>query len=124
MADDPRKILVIEDDTLLRSMMQKGLERAGYEAVVAVNGTQGIELFKQHKPSLVITDMLMPDKEGMQTIMELKQIDPDIKIIAMSGGGSTKNMAFLEMSKRVGAVATISKPFKPQDLFDLIGTLL
>ena len=124
MIEKNKTILVIEDEILLRSLMRKGLEKKGFNVLEAVNGCDGVDIFEKEKPSLVVTDMLMPDKEGMQTIQELRQIDPNVKIVAMSGGGSTKNMAFLEMAERVGANATIAKPFKPQDLFNIIEGLL
>jgi len=124
MIEKNKTILVIEDEILLRSLMRKGLEKKGFNVLEAVNGCDGVDIFEKEKPSLVVTDMLMPDKEGMQTIQELRQIDPNVKIVAMSGGGSTKNMAFLEMAERVGASATIAKPFKPQDLFNIIEGLL
>ena len=66
----------------------------------------------------------MPDKEGIETILEVKAEDSNVKIIAMSGGGSTKNMTFLDMAKKVGANHTLSKPFKPSVLLDVVKDLL
>ncbi len=118
------KILVVDDDDLIRGMVSTILKKLGYEVVEAVNGTQGVEKAKTENPDLVITDILMPDKEGIETIIELRSINKDIKIIAMSGGGGTKNMSFLDMAKNVGANEIMMKPFKPNDIEDKIKALI
>jgi DNA-binding response OmpR family regulator len=81
------KRLVIEDDDRLRTTLRKMLERSGYEVVVASNGKEGIKHFREAPCDLVITDLIMPEKEGLETIRELKEEVPDIKVIAISGGG-------------------------------------
>src|SRR5688572_30578375 len=91
------KILIIDDDDVIRITMQNILKKNGYEVILAQNGNVGLELFKKEKPDIVITDMLMPDKEGLQTISEIRAVKADAKIIAISGGGSTQNMSFLQL---------------------------
>ena len=119
-----KKFLVIDDDELVRTMICSVLRNRKCTVYEAVNGEEGVKLAKEHSPNFVITDMLMPDKEGIQTIIEIKALNPDIKIIAMSGGGEKKNMTFLEMAKKVGAHKLLKKPFKPSELFETIKELL
>ncbi len=85
---------------------------------------EGIRKAKEEKPDIVVTDILMPDKEGIETIMELQGLDSKIRIIAMSGGGSAKNMSFLEMAKKVGARHVLSKPFKSAVLLNAVKSLV
>jgi len=118
------KILVIDDDKLVRSMVCGTLRKANHEVLEAGNGNEGVQKAQDETPDLVITDMLMPDKEGIETIIEIKAINESIKIIAISGGGNTKNMVFLEMAQKIGADHALSKPFKPNDLLGAINTLL
>ncbi len=118
------KILVVDDDDLVRNMICSFLSKSGYTVFEATNGNSGVAMAQEKSPDLVLTDMLMPDKEGIETIMEIKAINPDIKVIAMSGGGKTKNMAFLDMAKQIGAEHIMSKPFKPTALLEIIKTLV
>jgi len=118
------KILVIDDDELTRSMICHALKKAGFEVLEAANGNDGVQKAKDDKPDLVVTDILMPDKEGIETILEIQALDRNIKIVAMSGGGATKNMTFLEMAKKAGAKYTLSKPFKPSVLLEIIDRAL
>ncbi|MBI1216099.1 MAG: response regulator [Alphaproteobacteria bacterium] len=114
------KILVIDDDQLIRMACRNVLRKNDFHVIEAENGNQGIALFTQEKPALVITDMLMPDKEGLETITELRKMDPAVRIIAMSGGGATQNMSFLQMAQKLGAKNILNKPFKPDDLVRLV----
>ncbi len=118
------KILIIDDDDLIRGMVATVLRKRGYEVFKASNGNDGIAMVRSNLPDLVITDILMPDKEGIETIFELQNEFPGIKVIAMSGGGATKNMSFLTMAEKIGAKVALKKPFKPQELFDAIETTL
>jgi len=81
------RILVIDDDIQILEMLGQTLEREGYEVVDALDGKEGMRLYREAPTDLVITDIVMPEKEGVETIMELKRDFPDVKIIAMSGGG-------------------------------------
>ncbi len=118
------KILVIDDDDLVRSMICTSLKKEKFDVVEARNGNEGVEKAKAEKPDLVITDILMPNKEGIETIMDLHALDSKVKIIAMSGGGSSKNMSFLEMAKKVGAQHVLNKPFKSSTLLGAVNSLL
>ncbi len=118
------KILVIDDDDFIRGILCNALKKSNFEVIEATNGNEGVEKALSQTPDVVVTDILMPDKEGIETIMEIKEANQDIKIIAMSGGGAIKNMSFLDMAKKVGAQHVLSKPFKPNDLFTAINDVM
>ena len=120
-----KTILVIDDDDLIREMMAGVLKNAKYVVMSAENGNVGIDHIKKISvPDLVITDILMPDKEGLETISEIKEINPNIKIIAMSGGGQAKDMTFLDLAKHMGAHHTLKKPFRPGLLLETVEKVL
>jgi CheY-like chemotaxis protein len=116
-------VLVIEDDTLTRITLCKIFSKMNYTPIEACNGFMGLKMYKQHKPDVIVTDLLMPDKEGLETIAEIRATDKQVKIVAMSGGGSTQNMSFLNIAKKVGADYTLSKPFKPAEILGLLQNL-
>ena len=118
------KILIIDDDELIRLTCRNILKKIECDVIEAENGVQGLAQFKKERPSIVITDLLMPDKEGLETISEIKGSDKSVRIIAISGGGSTNNMSFLNIAKLMGADIILKKPFKPDDLLGAIKTLL
>ena len=118
------KILLIDDDDVIRLTMQSALKKRGFQVITAENGNIGLELFKKESPHIVITDMLMPNKEGLETISEIRSLKTKVKIIAMSGGGSTQNMTFLKLAEKVGADQLLSKPVKPEQLIMAIENLL
>jgi YesN/AraC family two-component response regulator len=99
-----RKVLIIDDEPYILLMLKKMLEKAGYEVDMASNGKEGLALFEQHSIDLVITDIIMPDKEGLEIIMEMKKQRPDLKIIAISGGGRISPESYLECATHFGAV--------------------
>ena len=114
------KILVIEDDGLTRLMLCKALRSKKYTTLEAPNGVLGLKMFLEQRPDVILTDILMPEKEGLQTILEIRAIDAKIPIIVMSGGGSAENINFLKMAGKLGATRTISKPFLPDDIISLM----
>lgn len=118
------RILIIDDEDQSRNMLCQALTRAGYEVLTASDGNEGIELFRTVRADLIITDILMPDKEGLETIMDLRRDFPDVKIIAMSGGGLTGNLNFLDIAERLGAQRTLEKPFHLQEVLQLVQELL
>ena len=118
------KILIIDDDELIRMACRNILKKEGFLTVEAVNGNEGVTLYATESPDLVITDMLMPDKEGLETITEIRALNNDAKIIAMSSGGETKNMTFLGLARKLGANATLDKPLKPTQLLNTVKQLL
>jgi DNA-binding response OmpR family regulator len=118
------KILIIDDDDLIRLTIKNALKKLGCAVIEAENGNTGIAIFKKENPDLVITDMLMPDKEGLETISEIRTAQPKAKIIAMSGGGSSKNMAFLQLAQKMGANRTMTKPIRPDELINAVKSLM
>ncbi len=105
------KVLVIDDDPFIRIALCGILRRMNCRTCVADEGVKGVAMFRAERPDVVITDLLMPYKEGFETIAEIRAIDPEVRIIAMSGGGAMKNMEFLGMAKKLGADRTMAKPF-------------
>jgi len=118
------KVLVIEDDTLTRLMLCRVLRDMGYVTIDAGNGHTGMEMFRTEQPDLIVTDILMPDKEGLETIMEIRAADADIPIVAMSGGGGMQGLSFLAMAKKFGASRTIAKPFTPEKLEEILDSFM
>lgn len=118
------RILVIDDDDQVRSMLRTTLEVAGYEVEVAADGNAGTQTFHESRPDLVITDIVMPEKEGLETIQELRKFSRDIPIIAISGGGLVNPMSYLAMAKQFGASKTFFKPIKQDELLAAVQELL
>ncbi|NBC82600.1 MAG: response regulator [Bacteroidetes bacterium] len=118
------KILVIEDDLFFQQMLKDLLSLEGYEIFLANNGIKGMQLFHKVHPDLVITDIIMPEKEGTETIIELKQIKPDVKIIAMSGGGRGGFLDYLETANEFGVDATFPKPFNNKYFLNKVHEIL
>ena len=117
-------ILVIDDDDQFRGMLRETLEHAGYEVTDAPNGKEGIRLFRENPADLVITDLIMPEKEGIETIKELRQEYSEVKIIAMSGGGRIGPDSYLKMAKGLGALRTLTKPIEREELLRAIREVL
>jgi CheY-like chemotaxis protein len=118
------RILLIEDNETFRSMVQRMLLAAGYDVEEASDGKAGLACYRQQASDLVITDILMPGTEGVETIRELLRHDPAVKIIAMSGGGRGPNNYYLEMALKFGACRFLSKPFTQQDLEATVAEVL
>jgi DNA-binding response OmpR family regulator len=118
------RILVIDDDPEIRSLLRDILELEGYAVTEAPNGRVGMTLYQKQAFDLVITDMLMPEQEGIETIAELQQTTPRVRILAMSGGGSRANFNVLVDAKRFGATVTIAKPFGPSDILAAVRAAL
>lgn len=119
-----QRILIIDDDHHILLMVKKMLERAGFEVDLASNGNEGLELFQKMQADLVITDIIMPEKEGLETIREMKRLRSDLKIIAMSGGGKISADNYLETAKIFGANLVLEKPFSQKTMIDAVNTLL
>ena len=119
----PPSILLIDDEQPFRSVLRQVLQNAGYEVVEAANGAEGIRSFLEKPADMIITDIIMPEKEGIETIIELKQDYPHVKLIAMSGGGWYGTDIDFDMAKKLGA-HTLNKPFALQELLDVVGELL
>jgi DNA-binding response OmpR family regulator len=118
------KILVIDDDAMVRHTISKILRHGGHEVVMAEDGVRGMAAFRKEHPDLVITDIIMPEQEGIQTITQIRREARDTKIIAISGGGRVGNADFLAMARKLGANDILSKPFLPEDLIGRIKNCL
>ena len=118
------KILVIDDEPSILLMIKKMLEKEGHEVDLALNGRDGMELFENIKPALVITDIIMPEKEGLETILELRKKNPGLKIIAISGGGRISPEGYLPGAKLLGADMVFQKPLVPKEFISAVSKLL
>lgn len=118
------KILVVDDDDQVRLMMRQVLERDGYTVATAADGKEAIKLFKIEAFDLVITDIIMPEKEGIETITELRRDYPELKIIAISGGGRHRPEGYLELAKGLGATMTMVKPFERSEILAAVKNVL
>lgn len=117
-------ILVIEDNALARFTMREILEDAGYEVAEAETGDQGIELQNQLGFDLVVTDIIMPKKDGLDTIAELKGAYPHLPVVAVSGGGRTRDCDILDAAREAGADRVLHKPFTNEELVEIAASLL
>jgi DNA-binding NtrC family response regulator len=118
------RIVIIDDEEPIRRLLRLALERAGYEVATASEGNAGLRSCRESKTDLVITDLVMPEKEGIETIQELRRVYPDIKIIAISGGGQISPVSYLSIAERIGANRTFEKPIDTKALVTAVGELL
>lgn len=118
------QILVVDDEPGLRVLFQKMLEAAGAKVQLAENGRYAIDLLAQHKVDLILTDLIMPEMEGLETIAQIRKLHPDLKIIAMSGGGRLSSGCYLPVAKSLGAHATLAKPFGKKLLINQVAELI
>ncbi len=116
-------ILIIDDDELLRAMLRTGLTEAGFNVITAEDGNTGIEQYRKNLPDVVLLDIIMLGKEGIETLIQLKQEYPDSKVITMSGGGMVHPSSYLLASKFLGAELTLEKPFNLRDLIAAIHSM-
>ena len=114
------RVLVIEDDVEMRSMMMCTLDRAGYETIGACDGREGLTSFRRTPADLIITDIFMPEMDGVETIIELRHDFPDARIIAVSGGGRLLCGDYLPLAEKLGARRTLRKPFSPPELLKAV----
>ena len=117
-------VLVIDDDRALLHSLVALLEGHGFQVLTAPDGIRGLQLFRQSTPDVILTDIIMPEQDGIAVIMEMRRERPDVKIIAMSGGGQIGHMEFLSIAGKLGADATIPKPTKPEKLIETLRLLL
>jgi DNA-binding NtrC family response regulator len=115
-------VLVIDDDPLIRQMARRILEGSGHLVIEAENGAIGLEQLEENSVALVLTDIVMPNKEGIETIQDIRRSHPDVKVIAMSGSGA--HQLYLDTATKLGAHATLNKPFRPDDLREIVGRVL
>jgi DNA-binding response OmpR family regulator len=121
----PTRLLVIDDDNLVRAALTDMLQTAGFEVVTASNGRLGLELLQTTPVDAIITDILMPEQEGLETIREARQRFPDIRILAISGGGAGGGETqLLRFAESFGADQTLPKPFTGSQLVAAVRALL
>ena len=119
------RILVIEDDQDVREMLKTLLERNNYEVLIAADGKEGTDLYRKEPADVVITDIIMPEKEGIETILELQKDFLDIKIIAISGGGMGMAEDYLKAASNLANVKyTFTKPFDHDEMLRAIEELV
>ncbi len=118
------RILVIDDDDALRQTMGKILARMGHEVVDAPEGEAGLALFRSDRFDLVVTDLIMPEKEGIETILELREASPAVPILVVSGGLSIDRSGPLQDAVALGADASLPKPFSVQEFSEVVTRLL
>jgi DNA-binding response OmpR family regulator len=118
-------ILVIDDEAAVRQMIRRILEHAGYAVIEAPGGRAGIKLLRNQPVDLVMTDIIMPDMEGIETILQIRRDFPAIRILAMSGGGAAKGSSmYLYAASKLGADAILAKPFRARELCEVVKNLL
>lgn len=118
------RVLIIEDEALIANLLCDGLRSYGFEADAAESGEAGLATFLEGHHDIVVTDVFMPDREGLEILMEIKREAPEAKVVAISGGGRTMQaQPVLRMATRLGADAVLNKPFRVQDLVDVIEQL-
>jgi DNA-binding response OmpR family regulator len=117
------RILLIDDDDSVRTMLRLNLTQFGHTVIEARDGKEGVEKFGASGATLVITDIVMPEKEGLEVLMELRKAHPTLKVIAMSGGGRVSAVDCLHMASLLGAVKVLTKPFAMDELKAAIDAL-
>lgn len=120
----PATVLVIDDDPMVLQALVILLEDHGFGVLVATDGVQGHDLYRQHRPDIVVTDIIMPEKEGVELTRELRREFPAAKIVAMSGGGRMGNSDYVAIAKGLGADAGLYKPFDDDEFIATLRSLL
>lgn len=118
------RVLIIDDQPEMRNIMRRSLELVGHEVVEARDGTDGVAQYRRTSADIVVTDILMPDSDGIELITSLRRVDPQVRILAISGGGSAGRVDFLRMATTLGAKSTLNKPFSPAQLQARVAELL
>ena len=118
------KILVIDDDPSILAMLKRMLEKAGYEVNIASNGNEGLEMIECCLPDLLVTDIVMPEKEGLELIFYLRKKNPGLKIVAISGGGRFNYEGYLTSAKYLGADLVFQKPLVHKEFVQAISDLI
>jgi len=119
-----KRILIIDDDFLVRDMLERLMRKSRYDVETAEDGGRALRLHRRPPVDLVITDIIMPEKEGLETIAEFRKSAPAVKIIAISGGGRIGPSSYLRMAKLLGAARTFAKPADTAQLLSTVEELL
>ncbi len=115
-----KKVLIIDDEEFVRLTLGQILKKAGFDVIDAANGELGLRKLRQQPVDLVITDIIMPEKEGIETIMDIRRDFPDLPIVAISGGGRSGNTDFLKVARALGATETLQKPFRVNEVLQAV----
>ena len=118
------RVLVIDDEPYILLMLKKLFEKEGFDVDIAINGDEGIKIFSKYPADVIITDIVMPEKEGLETIREFKQTNPALKIIAISGEGRIDSKEYLDSARLFGAAKVFRKPFKQREMVNAVNELL
>ena len=116
-------VLIIEDDPIMLRNLAQWFQQAGCKVVVARDGVEGLSQFNKVRPNAVVTDIIMPNREGVETLMAIKALDPDVKILAISGGGRLGSTDLLAMARGLGADAVMAKPFRSTEIISAVARL-
>lgn len=117
-------VMIVEDDISLREMLREALEKRKYTVITAADGREAIAKFRPSVIDLVVTDLLMPEEDGLSVIMNIKHIKPETKIIAISGGGKAGPGSYLHIAMKLGADQVFSKPFLPSELVQKVREII
>lgn len=117
-------VLIIDDDTSIRLVLRTALERTGYRVAEAANGAEGMQRYRTAPTDLVITDVFMPDQDGIETIQQLREEFPEVRILAISGGAVGGTSGTLTDALLLGADATLAKPFTMDQLTRAVAGIL
>lgn len=120
----PARVLVIDDDEIILELVSRTLERAGHHVLLARHGKEGLTMFAAEQPDAVITDIFMPDQDGIEVITAMARQRPGIRILAISGGSQLLDLDYLSYARRLGARDALAKPFGPSDLVAAVERLL
>jgi DNA-binding NtrC family response regulator len=118
------RVLVLDDEDEVRSVLMRALQRAGYEALGAANGLEGLQVARTQPLDLVVTDLVMPEVDGLEFIRELGRLRPGMPVIAISGGGVWDARSLLTVAGTLGALRTMSKPFELAEFLSLVAEVL
>ena len=118
------RILLVDDDPLVRETLRQGLESDGHTVIEAPDGEEALAAFDTHAVDLVITDIVMPGREGLETIMALRRREPDVNIIAISGGSGANGIDYLSLARKFGARNVLSKPFRKNEILAAVNEAL
>jgi len=118
------KICLIEDEAMIRETLNRILQKLGHEVVTCSDGAQGLIEITKNSYDIVLTDIIMPEVEGIEILQTVKKVSPTTKVIAMSGGGRVGNTDFLEIASSLGADAIIYKPVTKTDFMEALNKCL
>lgn len=116
-------LLVVDDDEGIQKFLGLFLKKHGFDIITAYDGDEALKVYNRSNPDIVILDLIMPKKEGIETILDIKKSNPDAKVIAISGGGKNDGMLYLEMAKKMGAVSAFEKPLNKEKLLATINEI-